>query len=595
MPLGGLRAVRDAWPLVLKKELAAMRFAVQATLVAAGLSVLITAAIMSTSAPGEDEAELEVPVQVELEPGLQDEEASEDSPFDQLQSNALVAIGGGAGGRFGGRYGGRASSRAGLSGARYAELAPFGFVSTSQDTRSTFSVDVDTAAYANLRRLVTAGQLPPHDAVRIEELLNYFPYDSPLPEGDSPFALVSEVSECPWQPEHRLARVTLATQPVHASARPPANLVFLVDVSGSMSSATKLPLLKRSLQLLVDELHGRDRVALVAYAGAAGLVLPSSSCAMKQPLLAGIEALEAGGSTAGGAGIMLAYDVARQHFIEGGLNRVILATDGDFNVGVSSDEQLVQLVEENAAAGVELTVLGFGSGSFNDSMLEKISGAGNGNYAFVDTLLEARKVLVSELGATLETVAADAKIQVSFDPALVERFKLIGYENRRLEHEDFEDDTRDAGEVGAGHRVTALYEVSLHGGARPGEASWMSVAVRAKPPIAQGSGPAESRLLVQHEVVDHGATLASSSADHGFAAAVASFGLLLRSLNPPEGEVPQPAAAELELSAIRALTATSLGEDVGGYRAGFLALLDAAGELLEAGGADAPLEGSEPE
>ena len=295
--------------------------------------------------------------------------------------------------------------------------------------------------------------------VRIEELINYFDYDYPEPEEAEPFGIVTEMGRCPWSPAHRLVHIGLRSKTVATANLPPNNLVFLLDVSGSMDYADKLPLLKKAFSLLTRQLRPQDSISIVVYAGAAGMVLPPTSGAQKDKILATLSHLEAGGSTAGGAGIRLAYRLARKNFIEGGNNRVILATDGDFNVGVSSDAQLVKLIEKEREFGVYLTVLGFGTGNLKDSKMEKLADHGNGNYAYIDSLLEARRVLVEQMGATLLTVAKDVKLQVEFNPAQVRAYRLIGYENRRLRDEEFNDDRKDAGDLGAGHSVTALYEV----------------------------------------------------------------------------------------------------------------------------------------
>ncbi|MCJ7629381.1 MAG: von Willebrand factor type A domain-containing protein, partial [Longimicrobiales bacterium] len=324
---------------------------------------------------------------------------------------------------------------------------------------STFSIDVDRASYANVRRFIHDGVRPPIDAVRIEELINYFPYGDRAPDGDGPLAIYTEVAPAPWQPLHRLVRVALKGRSVDMTEAPASNLVFLLDVSGSMNSSDKLPLLKTAFGMLVDQLRPQDRVAIVVYAGAAGLVLPSTPGSEKGAIMDALQSLEAGGSTAGGAGIRLAYDVAAKHHIAGGNNRVILATDGDFNVGVSGDAEMVRLIEEEREQGTFLTVLGFGTGNLKDSKMEQIADHGNGNFSYIDSALEARKVLVNEMGGTLLTIAKDVKLQVEFNPNRVLAYRLIGYENRLLAAEDFADDTKDAGELGAGHSVTALYEV----------------------------------------------------------------------------------------------------------------------------------------
>ena len=336
---------------------------------------------------------------------------------------------------------------------------PFQLV--ENEPQSTFSIDVDTASYSNVRRFLTQNMLPPRDAVRIEELLNYFPYhDAPPPiPAKIPLRSIVEIAGCPWNARHRLARIGIAARPIDQARRPPSNLVFLVDVSGSMDEPNKLPLVQWGLQRLVEQLDENDRVAIVVYAAASGVVLPSTSCLNKAEILSAIEELRAGGSTNGGAGIQLAYDVATQNFIKNGTNRVILATDGDFNVGVTDNDELVRLIEAKAKSGVFLSVLGFGMGNIKDDKLEKLADKGNGHYAYIDSPREAYKVLVEEMGATLITVAKDVKIQVDFNPDTVSAYRLIGYENRVMANEDFDNDAKDAGEIGAGHHVTALYEL----------------------------------------------------------------------------------------------------------------------------------------
>ena len=348
---------------------------------------------------------------------------------------------------------------AGMNTESYSRLEDNPFLEAKQNPLSTFSIDVDTASYANVRRLLTSGTRPPKDAVRIEELVNYFPYRYPAPEGDSPFAVHAETMPCPWNPEHRLVKLGLKGRELETKTRPAANLVFLLDVSGSMSDSNKLPLLKSALKLLVSQLRDDDRVAIVVYAGASGLALPSTPGSQKPTILAALEELNAGGSTNGAAGIQLAYRTAAENFRPGGINRVILATDGDFNVGTSSEGELTRLIEEKAKTGVFLTVLGLGMGNYKDSMLEKLADKGNGNYAYLDTMQEARKVLVEQAAGTLVTIAKDVKLQLEFNPARVQAYRLIGYENRLLRSEDFNDDQKDAGDLGAGHTVTALYEV----------------------------------------------------------------------------------------------------------------------------------------
>ncbi|MGH6787309.1 MAG: vWA domain-containing protein [Novosphingobium sp.] len=323
---------------------------------------------------------------------------------------------------------------------------------------STFSVDVDTGAYANARRFLTQGQLPPGDAVRTEELVNYFRYDLPLPPTKAaPFSVTTDAMVTPWNPETRLLRIGLRGYDLPRSARPPANLVFLVDVSGSMGSQDKLPLVKSALAGLAGELGPKDKVSIVVYAGAAGLVLPATS--NEGAIRAALSRLEAGGSTAGGAGLQLAYQVARDNFIEGGVNRILLATDGDFNVGVSDTKALISMVERERDSGITLTTLGFGQGNYNEALMEQVADHGNGNYAYIDTALEAKKVLGEQMQSTLFTIAKDVKIQVEFNPAQVSQYRLLGYENRLLREEDFNNDKVDAGDIGAGHQVTAIYEI----------------------------------------------------------------------------------------------------------------------------------------
>jgi Ca-activated chloride channel family protein len=461
----------------------------------------------------------------------------------------------------------------------YAHVAENGFLAADRNPLSTFSIDVDRASYSNVRRFLLDGRLPPKDAVRIEEMINYFSYDRPEPRGEHPFTVVTEVAEAPWAPAHRLLRIGLHAPRVELDRLPPSNLVFLLDVSGSMQSPDKLPLVKQSLRMLVEQLRPQDRVALVVYAGAAGLVLPSTPGSQRERILDALDRLEAGGSTAGGAGLRLAYEVARENHLRGGNNRVILATDGDFNVGVSSDAEMIRLVEERRAGGTFLTVLGFGTGNLKDSKMEQMADHGNGNYAYIDNLLEARKVLVSEMGGTLLTVAKDVKLQVEFNPARVRAYRLIGYENRLLAAEDFNDDRKDAGEMGAGHSVTALYEVVPAGAAtdtpvrgtdplryqapapvRPAPsvtgAELAFVKVRYKRPDEERS------RLMQHAVAERAGR---PSPDLSFAAAVAGFGMLLR-----ESEH----AGRLTPQQVLALARGARGDDREGYRAEFIRLVE---------------------
>jgi Ca-activated chloride channel family protein len=329
-------------------------------------------------------------------------------------------------------------------GESYAHTEENPFRDARREPLSTFSIDVDTASYSNVRRFINEGALPPADAVRVEEFINYFTYDYPQPVGDAPFAVVTESASCPWNPQHKLVSIGLQGRRVQSENLPPANLVFLVDVSGSMQPAERLPLLKRALQVLVEQLSARDRISIVVYAGTSGLVLPSTPGDRKGDITHGARQLESGGSTNGGDGIRLAYRIAQENFIQGGTNRVILATDGDFNVGTTSEAELVSLIEEKRRGGVFLTVLGFGAGNLNDSAMESLADKGNGNYAYIDSFDEARKVLGAQIGGTLVTIAKDVKIQVEFNPAAASAYRLIGYENRILRDEDFNDDTKDA-------------------------------------------------------------------------------------------------------------------------------------------------------
>jgi Ca-activated chloride channel family protein len=414
------------------------------------------------------------------------------------------------------------------------------FLLTSDRPLSTFSVDVDRASYSNIRRFLNSGKAPPKDAVRIEEMVNYFPYSYPSPSQSEPVSIVTGLGNAPWNRSHRLLAIGLKARPISLGDLPANNLVFLIDVSGSMETDDKLPLVKSAFELLVNQLRPQDRVSIVVYAGNAGLVLPSTSGSEKSAILDAIARLEAGGSTAGGAGIRLAYDVAQKNFIRGGNNRVILATDGDFNVGVSSDAEMVRLIEERRASGVFLTALGFGTGNLKDSKMEKLADHGNGHYAYVDNLLEAKKVFVRELGGTLRTVAKDVKLQLEFNPARVAAYRLIGYEDRLLSDADFANDAKDAGDMGAGHTVTALYEVIPAGAGNDAdlpEATRLRYQ-RMRPELSSDRSkelvtlklrykePDASRSSMITRVVVDGPD--AQTQDFRFASAVAEFGLLLR-------------------------------------------------------------------
>jgi len=421
------------------------------------------------------------------------------------------------------------------------------FVSAKSSPVSTFSIDVDTAAYANVRRFLTRNQLPPKGSVRIEELINYFPYSYKPPRGKTPFAVHVETASAPWNPKHRLVRIGLKGKEVQWSKRPPSNLVFLLDVSGSMGHANKLPLLKNALTMLVGRLTERDRVSIVVYAGAAGLALPPTPGNQQGRIVGVLKRLRAGGSTNGGRGIHLAYKMAESQFIKGGTNRVILATDGDFNVGTTSRSALLGLIAKKAKLGVYLTVLGFGMGNYKDAMLEKISNRGDGNYAYIDTISEARKVMVEQLTGTLITIAKDVKLQVEFNPRRVKSYRLIGYENRMLRRQDFNNDKKDAGDIGAGHTVTAIYELVPAGRAattpraataprvdklryqaerqptaRAARDELLFLKLRYKSPKGGKS------TLVRYPIGDDGRDFARATADFRFAASVAAFGMLLR-------------------------------------------------------------------
>jgi len=462
---------------------------------------------------------------------------------------------------------------------QYDQINENAFLAVAAHPLSTFSIDVDRASYSNMRRFIMQeGQLPPKDAVLIEELINYFPYSYAEPENDDPVAVHAEIAAAPWKPQHRLVRIGLQARRAQVASLPPSNFVFLLDVSGSMTPPNKLPLVRASMRLLVNELRPKDRVAIVVYAGSAGLVLPSTPGDEKTKILDAIDRLEAGGSTAGGAGIRRAYDEAVANFIRGGNNRVILATDGDFNVGVSSDAEMVRLIEEKRQTGVFLTVLGVGDGNIQAAKMEKLADHGNGNYAYLDNLSEARKVLVHELGGTLYTVAKDVKIQVEWNPARVRAYRLIGYENRLLQNEDFADDRKDAGEVGSGHSVTALYEVVPQGvetdvtvrlpdslryqrvtAQNGGGPELLFVKVRYKRPDGD-----QSRLLTR-PVLAEGAR--SPSVDFQFQAAVAEFGLLLRDSEH---------RGTADIAHVIAAAREALGQDPEGYRAEFVRLAQAA-------------------
>ncbi|WP_310483287.1 VWA domain-containing protein [Chamaesiphon sp. VAR_48_metabat_403] len=469
----------------------------------------------------------------------------------------------------------------------YKSVAENQFFAATSQPLSTFSIDVDTASYSNIRRYINDGQLPPQDAVRIEEMVNYFSYDYPQPTDDKPFSINTEVVNAPWNPQHKLIQIGLQGKKVSVEKLPPNNLVFLIDVSGSMNEPNKLPLLKSSLKLLVNQLRPTDRVSMVVYAGSAGLVLPSTSGKEKSKIIAALDKLEAGGSTAGGEGIVQAYKVARENFLKDGNNRVILASDGDFNVGVSSDEALVKLIETERNSGVFLSILGFGMGNLKDSKMEQLADKGNGNYAYIDSINEAKKVLVKEMGGTLLAIAKDVKIQVEFNPKQVQAYRLIGYENRVLANRDFKDDKKDAGELGAGHAVTALYEVIPVGvktditfskpTATPDAADkdtkiaansqeLLQVRLRYKAPKSDTS------QLITSNVADSNVTIGKASANLKFASAVAAYGMNI-SNSKYKGST--------NFNTIIELATQSKGSDLDGYRAEFIRLVEKSKKIAE--------------
>ncbi|HPM84473.1 MAG TPA: von Willebrand factor type A domain-containing protein [Candidatus Anammoximicrobium sp.] len=474
----------------------------------------------------------------------------------------------------------------GWAGDRYSPIVENPFQEVKNAPLSTFSIDVDTASYSKVRMyLMQQGVLPRPDAVRIEELVNYFTYEYAPPADDRPFAAHLEVAECPWTPAHRLVRVGIKGKEIDRDQRPSSNLVFLLDVSGSMNQPNKLPLVKQGMKMLVDQLNENDSVAIVVYAAATGLVLEPTTGDHKQVILDALDRLHAGGSTNGGAGIQLAYQTALDHFIRGGVNRVILCTDGDFNVGVTGTDELVRMAEQNAKTGVFLSVLGFGMGNHNDAMLEQISGKGNGNYAFIDTETEARKVLVEQMAGTLVTIAKDVKIQVEFNPQQVSAYRLIGYENRILAAQDFNDDKKDAGEIGAGHTVTALYEIVPAGTAsdvRPPPVDDLRYQTKGAPNEAAQSGElltlkmrykapdGDTSTKLEFPARDEGRRFGQASQDFRFAAAVASFGMLLRD-SQYKGSATYAGVLE---------TATEAASgDTTGYREEFLKMVARAREL----------------
>ncbi len=449
---------------------------------------------------------------------------------------------------------------------------------------STFSIDVDAASYSNVRRFINNGQRPPKDAVRIEELVNYFDYDYADPKHEHPFNIITEISSAPWNAKHQLVHIGLQGKRIPTENLPPSNLVFLIDVSGSMNMPNKLPLLKSSFKMLVNELRPQDHVAIVVYAGAAGLVLEPTSGEEKKKIIQAIDQLEAGGSTAGGAGIRLAYSVARQHFKKNGNNRVILATDGDFNIGESSNAAMERLIDEEKKSGVFLTVLGYGMGNYKDSKMETLSNKGNGNYAYIDNITEAKKVLVNEFGGTLFTIAKDVKLQVEFNPAKVKAYRLIGYENRVLRTEDFNNDKKDAGDLGSGHTVTALYEIIPTGV----ESEFFTVDLLKYQSVKVDPSASKSKELmtvkfrykkpdedisnmIVHPMIDHQIPLEKTSDNFRWSASVAAFGMLLRESEYIKG---------FSYGDVLQLAQGARGVDKEGYRIEFIRMVQSLDQVV---------------
>lgn len=465
----------------------------------------------------------------------------------------------------------------------YTAINENGYKSVKNSPLSTFSIDVDRASYSNVRRFINQGTKPPLDAVRIEEMVNYFKYDYPEPDREHPFSVYAEASTCPWNREHYLLHIGLKGKSIDKEGLPSSNLVFLIDVSGSMDSPNKLPLLKSAFTMLVNELRAEDRVSIVVYAGAAGMVLEPTRGNNKEKILDAINRLNAGGSTAGGEGLLLAYRLAEENFIEGGNNRILLATDGDFNVGVSSNAEMERLVEKKRDRGIFITVLGFGTGNYKDDKMEIIADKGNGNYSYIDNLQEARKVLVSEFGGTLFTIAKDVKFQIEFNPARVKSYRLIGYENRLLNDEDFNDDTKDAGEMGAGHTVTAIYELvpaqSDEGGPsvdplkyqanKPSKGSeyneeLLTIKVRYKKPEGSKS------ILMEKPFAGKVGDIDEASENLRFSASVAGFGMLLR-----ESDY----SGTFNADRVIRLAKGARGYDADGYRSEFIRLAEIARDM----------------
>lgn len=463
----------------------------------------------------------------------------------------------------------------------YASINENQFKTALKNPLSTFSIDVDAASYSNVRRFINNGGLPPADAVRIEEMINYFDYDYPQPKGKDPINIITEIADAPWNTSHKLVKIGLQGRKISTEKLPASNLVFLIDVSGSMNQANKLPLLVSSFKLLTEQLRSSDKVAIVVYAGTSGLVLPSTPGDQKTKIKDALDKLSAGGSTAGGEGIELAYKVASENFIKGGNNRVILATDGDFNVGSSSDEDMEKLIEKKRKSGVFLTTLGYGMGNYKDSKMEVLANKGNGNYAYIDNITEARKVLVNEFGGTLFTIAKDVKLQVEFNPSKVQSYRLIGYENRMLKARDFNDDQKDAGELGSGHTVTALYEVIPVGvkSAFSGSVDDLKYQSNNKP-VVMGNNKelltvklrykqpdGNVSKLIEQPVIDNRIPFDKTTNNFRFSAAVAEFGMLLRQSNFRQNS---------SFDQVIRNAQNAIGTDNEGYRSEFIKLAKSA-------------------
>jgi Ca-activated chloride channel family protein len=464
--------------------------------------------------------------------------------------------------------------------AEYKSIVENEYKDVRHDPLSTFSIDVDGASYSNLRHFITSGQIPPKDAVRIEEMVNYFKYSYPQPKDQHPFSITTELTECPWNKEHKLALIGLQGKEIPKDEAPAANLTFLIDVSGSMDSPERLPLIQRAFRLLVNELRPQDKVALVAYAGTPGLVLPPTPGSRKDMILEALDRLEAGGSTAGGAGIQLAYKVAEENFDKEKNNRVILATDGDFNVGISSTSELVSYIEKKRETGIYLTTIGVGTDNYKDARMKELADKGNGNYYYIDNILEAKKVFVTQMGGTLNTIAKDVKIQIEFNPAQVKGYRLIGYESRILAKEDFNNDKKDAGELGSGHTVTALYEIIPPGasGDELHTVDSLKYQTNTNPRTDYAAGevmtvkfrykkPSDSTsILIEHPVTQSASHFENASNNFRFAASVAEFGMLVRD---------SKFKGASKLNDALALARSAKGEDFEGYRAEFIKLIEA--------------------